>query len=197
MKTAEAEFSGINGKESSWRVRQLASFIMCLVITLSIGGCAGDSGYKVLSFFFDGVPDPAEKKAAEAGKETGDKTASSSGLKYKASVHGPYAAKLCNGCHNRSTNALLMPLRELCFKCHEFNMEKKYVHGPLAAGGCTVCHDPHSSGNRFLLVSASENFCFHCHDKRSVDENAAHKGIQPDCTSCHSAHMSDMQYLLK
>jgi predicted CXXCH cytochrome family protein len=197
MKTAKSESRGIDRNVTTGCVKKLAFLITSLIITLSIGGCAGDSSYKVLSFFFDGVPDTREIKAAGAGHETGNKIASSNRPKSLASVHGPYAAKLCNGCHSRSGNALLIPVHDLCYNCHEFKMDKKYIHGPLASGGCTVCHDPHSSGNRFLLVSASENVCLHCHDKKSVEANAAHKDIQPDCTSCHDAHMSDMKFLLK
>lgn len=94
-------------------------------------------------------------------------------------------------------NALVAPREQLCFRCHEIRMNKKYIHGPLASGGCTACHDPHSSQYRYLLVSESDSFCFYCHDRQTVARVGAHRGVQEQCTTCHDAHMSDKKYLLK
>ena len=153
-----------------------------------------ETKYTVLSFFFDGVPNPALKKAEEGEKTNGG--ANGGDTKPRGSVHGPYAAKFCDGCHERQTNALVLPLQELCYKCHQLNIQKRYIHGPLAAGGCSVCHDPHSSSNKFLLVSRAENFCFYCHDEKAVAKNPAHADAPKECTACHNAHASDKKYLL-
>jgi predicted CXXCH cytochrome family protein len=88
-----------------------------------------------------------------------------------------------------------VPREQLCLQCHVFpHSATDYVHGPLAAGGCTVCHEPHSSPNRYLLVSDSEAFCFHCHDRERMRD---HAGGEPRCTSCHDAHMSAKKFLLR
>jgi len=167
------------------------SLIQTAIVVFSLAGCAGESSYKVLSFFFDGVPNPHETKT-EAGQKT---DVSSSTV--TATVHGPYAAKLCNACHDRSTNALLAPIQELCYKCHVFKTNRKYIHGPLASGGCIVCHDPHSSGHKYLLVSESATFCLFCHNRQDIAKNKAHQDMDIQCTTCHEAHMSDKKYLLK
>ena len=156
-----------------------------------MSGCMTKSNYKVLSFLFDGVPDP--EKAVAAGKKEGGKTAGNP----NASVHGPYAAKLCEGCHDRSTNRLVRPLQELCVTCHDIQLNKKFIHGPLTTGGCRVCHFPHSSPNRFLLVSDSKDFCFYCHTRSDFERNPAHEGADSRCILCHEPHMSDTRYLLR
>ncbi len=160
-------------------------------------GCGVQTRYKVLSFFFDGVPNPEEKSrqlaadAAKAGQSAKETT------QQKGSEHGPYASKQCNECHQRATNTLVLPIEELCFKCHALDMKKKYAHGPAASGGCRVCHVPHSSSYRFLLVSEPEKFCFYCHDEKMITRLEVHQGIDTGCTTCHDPHSSDNQHLLK
>jgi len=167
------------------------------VAALLIGGCSATSRYKVLTFFFDGVPPPKATEAAE-GKQDEIRATAAQPRRVGYGEHGPYAARLCNGCHeSAATNALVAPREQLCFRCHEIKLDKRHIHGPLASGGCTVCHDPHSSRSRYLLVSESDSFCLHCHDPRAVAKVAAHGGIQEQCTACHDAHMSDKRYLLR
>lgn len=159
-------------------------------------GCNATTRYQVLSFLFDGVPPPQAAPAVDQQQTAAAGTAPARQVGYRA--HGPYAAKLCNACHNSgATNALLLPREELCFQCHELKLNKKYIHGPLASGGCLACHDPHSSQYRYFLVSESDDFCFRCHDAEMVARNTAHAGMQQQCTTCHDAHMSDKRYLLR
>ena len=160
-------------------------------------GCDAAARYKVLSTFFDGVPPPEPPRAAEE-KPAADAASATQSRQIGFRGHGPYAAKLCNACHEPGAmNALVVPREQLCFRCHDIRMDKKYVHGPLASGGCTACHDPHSSQYRYLLVSESDNFCLYCHDRQTVARIGAHQGTEQQCTACHDAHMSDKKYLLK
>ena len=148
----------------------------------------------MLSFFFDGVPDPdkvAALAAQTAQEEEGKKA------KPKFTGHGPYEAKMCDSCHEKGTNTLVVPVEELCFRCHKLDIRKKYLHGPVAVGGCRICHEPHGSGRPYLLVSEPSKFCFYCHDEQMVSRNEAHKGADTSCTTCHDAHSSDAQFLLK
>jgi len=157
-------------------------------------GCAPRSSYKVLSLFFDGVPDP-DKKVQLQGSGNDNANARVSRSTYRE--HGPYAAKLCVGCHQRGTNALILPIEKLCFNCHVIPTDKKHIHGPVASGGCKICHDPHGSSFPFLLASEPVKFCFYCHNEKDVARNEAHAGITGGCTQCHDAHKSDNKYLLK
>ena len=161
-------------------------------------GCNTTKSHKLLSFFFDGVPDP-DKAAAEQGvmgaKKDGE-TVPGAASRYKE--HGPYAAKECTGCHMRATNALILPIEELCISCHSIDVRKKYIHGPLASGDCKVCHQAHGSIYPFLLVSEPKEFCLYCHDRKAIaGKGGEHKNMEKQCTFCHDAHSSDKEYLLK
>ena len=153
--------------------------------------------YRVLSFFFDGVPLP--QLAEEAPEQPAPGAAASAQLrKVKFMEHGPYGAKLCGACHESpASNAFVAPRDQLCFRCHEFPVNKKYVHGPLASGGCTACHDPHRSKYRYLLVAEGDGSCLSCHDRATVERVGAHGGLPEGCTACHDPHMSDNKYLLR
>lgn len=177
--------------------RLILAVISVFLAALLITGCAPSTRYKVLSFFFDGVPDPdmvEEKGDVLAWKKKGrDK-------KVERKIygqHGPFAAKMCEGCHVRGSNALVVPIEQLCLNCHTIQIEKKWIHGPLVAGGCRICHEPHGSGQPYLLVSESERFCLYCHNERDVLKNPVHSGINEACTTCHDAHASDNEYLLR
>jgi len=177
------------------RLATLVGGAAALVATAAlVVGCSTAKHHRVLSFFFDGVPEPA----AAAVSDTPAVQASVGRQLVRAAEHGPYAAKLCDSCHDsRVTNALVAPVEQLCVRCHELGEARAYVHGPLASGGCTVCHDPHRSANRFLLVSASDSFCMQCHDRADLSSADGHGGEAADCTDCHDAHMSDRQFLLR
>lgn len=159
-----------------------------------VWGCDATTRHRVLTFFFDGVPPlaaPAAEGAPEAAAGTAPRPA---GIQ----EHGPFAAKLCTACHDPgATNALVVPADQLCFRCHDLPMNRKYIHGPLASGGCRACHDPHRSPYRYLLISDSDGFCLNCHDAATVAANEAHRDVTENCTTCHDAHMSDNRYLLK
>jgi predicted CXXCH cytochrome family protein len=179
--------------------------ILCVAALLAtvFSGCEAHSRYRMLCFLFDGVPVPqGEVPCDENGKplppgKRNNKGATSQ-VARKYAQHGPYAARLCEGCHQRQTNKLLLPVNDLCTYCHVLSTKKKRIHGPVAAGGCAICHDAHGSGNEYLLVSKSEDFCLHCHRREDVLNNVVHQA--PDasnCSTCHNAHASDNDYLLR
>ena len=169
---------------------------ICLATALAVG-CNARSRHKALTLFFDGVPEP---KAAPdtAGAPDADPTQPPAPGPVVYREHAPYAAKACDACHDAAaTNALIVPKDELCARCHEVKLDKKYVHGPLASGGCLVCHDPHRSRYPALLVAESGTFCFRCHDRAALSPIEEHAHPEADCTACHDAHGSDQKYLLR
>jgi len=158
-------------------------------------GCSATTRHSVLTYFFDGVPPPREEAPAAESYGAAGPAPSAQTVRRD---HGPYAAKLCSACHNTgATNVLVAPGEELCFRCHDLRLDRKYIHGPLASGGCLQCHDPHGSRHRYLLVSDSDSFCFRCHDREALEGSGTHAGVQEPCTACHDAHMSDNEHLLK
>jgi predicted CXXCH cytochrome family protein len=170
------------------------------MIVAVLFGCEARARYRVLSIFFDGVPNPDKTMVSADNKQNaGGRPEADAGAREakQYTEHGPYAAKLCEGCHQRGTNKLLLPIESLCLYCHSVAMDKKRVHGPIASGGCKVCHDPHSSSNRFLLVSDSKEFCLYCHDKNEIATREVHRDMTTECTTCHDAHGSDNEFLLK
>ena len=159
-----------------------------------LAACTGPSGARTLAFFFDGVPPPRTAAAPPSGRP-GEPEAVPV---VRASEHGPYAAKLCDGCHEPGrANELVVPADQLCGRCHALDLHKKYVHGPLNAGGCVLCHDPHRSSHAYLLVADSSTFCVGCHERRALRPVDGHADGGPSCSDCHEAHMSDRQYLLR
>jgi len=180
-------------------VARCASFLAIILFAAFLYGCESTESYKVLSFFFDGVPNPEEIKAAQMKKQAAEelKRSGLSGPKtsYK---HGPYAARMCDSCHKtEQSNLMSSSLKDICSKCHQFGTNKKYVHGPFAVGDCLMCHDPHDSKYEFLLIAAPEKLCFNCHDEKAITESDLHSGTDMKCISCHDPHMSDEEYMLK
>jgi|SRR5208283_136747 len=156
---------------------------------------APERRYAVLNFFFDGVPKPGGGKDAAAGAK-GKGKEESAVMHMSAGEHGPYAAKMCNECHERASNALVLPVEELCMYCHVLKTKKK-IHGPLVSGGCRVCHQPHGSAYQFLLTAESKEFCLYCHNKKDILKREVHRTTDEECISCHDAHSSDNEFLLK
>jgi predicted CXXCH cytochrome family protein len=175
-------------------IRNTALWALSLVFVLMFSGCESRSSYKTLSFFFDGVPDP--DKVANKGLGAGKEGLSAG---WKGSIHGPFASKNCEACHNRTEgNALVLPIDKLCYKCHVLNFENmKWVHGPLVAGGCRVCHSPHKSGYPFLLDAPVEKLCYKCHERKAVLKNKAHEDLTVGCIECHNPHASQQQFMLR
>src|SRR5574341_1283790 len=204
--------SEVGGQSSKYKVQStgLSSYtsnmmkrsaILCMaaVLLASVTGCEVKTRYRVLCLLFDGVPTPpgmvpCDSDGRPLGSSVVAKSEDASTQGY--TQHGPYAARLCEGCHQRQTNKLLMAVEDLCFNCHDLSIRKRIVHGPVASGSCVVCHDPHGSGNKYLLVAKSQEFCLHCHKKEDLQKTDAHQDLNTGCTTCHNAHASDNDYLL-
>ena len=167
--------------------------ICFFIILIMLSGCEPRTSYKVLSFFFDGVPDPDKVTVGTEKAEVKEPKAA------PGSTHGPFGAKKCEACHRREQgNKLVLPKEQLCVSCHKLNFgQMEWVHGPVASGGCRICHNPHQSAYPFLLDAPQRQVCFRCHEERAVMKNEVHQEIASGCLDCHDAHASRQKFLLK
>ncbi len=186
----------------------LAGAALCLPPVL-LACCAESTKYRVLSFFFDGVPKPGEQPAEKGYARIGSGRESRAfnhpttrstpgGIVY---AHPPYAQSKCEGCHDRSTGRLVRkPQDGLCRICHTKAFDDaKFLHGPVAANACLFCHHYHSSERPGMLLDAPRALCVHCH--RVEDIAASHSEDadieQRSCIDCHDPHKGDNRFFLK
>ena len=171
-------------------------YFLMVVLLVSLAGCSTTHHYKLLSFFFDGVPNP--EKSATGQSEiflSGKDSALAQDLIVKQvpqnHLHLPYQSRECTSCHDKDKmGKLVKPLPELCYACHDdFSKKYKVLHGPVESGECTSCHSPHMSVNEKLLIRTNQALCFDCHDSKEVLANDTHKDIKDtNCTKCHQPH---------
>ena len=108
-------------------------FFFMVVVLIYLSGCSSAYRYKTLSFFFDGVPNPAtelnnQSKDTIINVKTSDVFAQNptSKLPPKMNFHAPYQDKACESCHDQSKMGKLnKDMPELCYQCHE-NLNNKY-----------------------------------------------------------------------
>jgi len=161
--------------------------------------------HKVLSVFFDGVPETndsvrvAVKKSPPKSDSLVKVEATGDLAGIQNSVHPPFQNKKCGLCHDQNAKGKLqMPQPGLCFLCHDdFGQKFKYIHGPVASGYCNSCHNPHKSEFKKLLLREGQDLCLYCHDSKQIFRLAAHEKIgNNDCISCHDPHGGNKQNLL-
>lgn len=174
-----------------------------MVLTgIVLSSCSPKMKYDTLSIFFDGVPNPDEKKVTKADSVHADssKIVVAENSTKTNFIHPPYEDHNCSGCHNdRESNKVILKQPELCYQCHEdFSGKYKIVHGPAASGYCTECHNPHTSVNPSLLTDNSQRLCLKCHVKSDIEKNEIHNGIGSTvCWDCHSPHGGSDRTLMK
>jgi predicted CXXCH cytochrome family protein len=178
--------------------------VVCFLVYLS--ACSTTKNYKILSFFFDGVPHPvnetpvlkADTVSSLASVDLTQETVQN--VTPKIQPHPPYHDRQCGSCHDQSTmGKLLKPLPELCYQCHNnFGTKYKVLHGPIGGGQCNMCHSPHMSANPNLLTRTEQQLCLYCHDSRQVMNNTHHAEIKDiDCIVCHNPHGGNDRNLLR
>jgi len=182
-------------------VKNDISFILIILAFSFLVSCS----HKVLSVFFDGVPEENDsiKIAAKKPSPKTDSlvkveiTENLAGL--QNSVHPPFQNKKCALCHDPyAKGKLQIPQPGLCYLCHDnFNLKFKSLHGPVAGGYCTSCHNPHKSEFKKLLIREDQELCLYCHDSRLVYKLPDHENIgNAGCITCHDPHGSNRKNLL-
>ena len=182
------------------RHRPATAAAAVLLAMILLSACSAVTRHRVLSFFFDGVPEPGSKTVAEGeapsrseqGREDG--AVLQSGSRPLVQTHAPYRDRKCRACHEGfSAQVLRTPEQGLCAACHgDPTRQYRYVHGPVAAAACLMCHHPHLSKEPALLRVPAETVCFRCHEGSGLGAGGHHprdeRGIVGGCLECHDPH---------
>ena len=148
----------------------------------------------MLSFFFDGVPNPADAVAADDSEELSDTPVVGKARPVStASMHPRKGGWACRRCHSSFSNQLKGSVEELCKQCHTRDkFPEGKLHGPLNVGKCTACHDPHRSSQGHLVRLPVPELCMQCHEKKltfqRIEQHIEDKGSA--CVRCHNPHAS-------
>ncbi len=185
----------------------LRTLSIILSSTLVLLSCNEEERYRVLSFFFDGVPLPESMRpvAEQIDSTRIDSTTKNRvrkpikpRLQVEATrmyLHKPFREKKCTFCHLGDMGQRLQMERvdELCKSCHEqFKENYTYVHGPVAIGQCLICHNPHSTRYPHLTIRQGEQLCRYCHKNVNRASAPEHYFIgQKVCYECHNPHFSN------
>jgi predicted CXXCH cytochrome family protein len=182
----------------------IAVLLIAILFIWPLTGCDKYTRYKVLNFFFDGVPHPdGEPKkgepvavSAKAEKPTRAEQPQQAVLHKHPPAEGKDDCSFCHGPVNR----MVLPSKDICLKCHEHVKDKRpFIHGP-AAVDCVVCHNVHESQVKTLLKKVGNMACFECHDKEGIQKTEPHKEMKEDelvCLSCHDPHGGKDKFFLK
>lgn len=180
---------------------------LLLAAAVVVPACSTSTRYRMLTFFFDGVP-PPEGEAVPAGQEDGAIGSALSPSEESPRVterrplytHPPFQKNRCDRCHNVKEGKLFKTVEEgLCQMCHtDLPSKMKYVHGPIAVNACLFCHSPHSTPFPKVLHEEARSLCLQCHDEDDVMEGEHHAGIaERGCVECHNPHGGNNRYFLK
>ena len=180
------------------------ALLYSLIFVLFVSSCTIESRHKTLTFFFDGVdkPDPSKPvTTADSMTLLASLNKIGVGTTSKAPqlvIHKPYYDRKCDLCHTPDKQ-LIMPMPNLCFKCHmDFKNSVKYIHGPVAAGACTKCHHQHSAPFAKLLIKEGQGLCNECHQPSQLFANKYHRDIEDAaCTVCHNPHGGNGKNMLR
>jgi len=176
-------------------VRGIACAAGVLVAGASIwSGCSVEKNYELLSFFFDGVPNPNAPQSTLAG---GSGAAMRDSPTY--TVHPPFAEARCDACHKSMFDRTGIGA-EVCQECHAGTQDEfAMMHGPVSVGACLWCHVPHQSAYAHLLKRPERETCTQCHRSELLNHEvvAEHADETRGCLECHVGHGSDARYLLR
>jgi len=182
------------------RGRAAIALLLLVMPALVLLGCSTQKNYKVLSFFFDGVPDPNAPQPVLVSQTSGNGPGASGPVEARKYQHQPYAEKKCAACHTADQKHLTsLSAPELCLKCHT-NVVNRYavMHGPVSVGQCLWCHEAHASNQEHLLKSTGAELCLQCHDRHLLpDDTPGHRAEEAICLDCHTGHGSDQPSLLR
>ncbi|UCC30147.1 MAG: hypothetical protein JSU86_18355 [Phycisphaerales bacterium] len=169
--------------------------------------CAETTRYRVLTFFFEGVPKPGEAPVTDVGPEVATKQEGALSARERRRArrptfhsHSPYLQKRCSDCHRRDSGALIRPADQgLCQICHtDIPGDMQYVHGPVVVNACMFCHHQHQSLHPGLLRAESRSLCLRCHEPDAPPTGQHIETVgERACIDCHDAHGGNDRFFLK
>jgi predicted CXXCH cytochrome family protein len=178
----------------------ISVILLSFFLVITLGGCETNKNYKILSFFFDGVPPPEAPKPKETKvPSTTEVARKPETTPSEIFTHKPFGENKCAYCHDLTRGNIVDTTSALCFRCHSSEKFKgNVVHYPVAEGLCLHCHDPHQSGFKFQLRNSLSILCFDCHDKAIIEGKVKHPAVEMvGCTFCHLPHSSSESRLLQ
>ncbi len=186
------------------RARSAVAALACLIAALvPPAACSQGTRYRVLSFFFDGVPETGVRLARQDPSTSttgaGDVSESQVPPVRRMIAHQPYKEGKCDACHDRASGGLYKTEQQgLCLDCHAAIVKGSlFRHGPVAAGACTACHHHHASPEPKLLLESAATICFRCHMRNDLTETAGHDSTDtPSCLACHDPHGGTDRFFL-
>ena len=159
--------------------------MLILAVCLFTAGCDKYTNYKVLTFFFTGVPHPEKQPelsmtVEKSSKKTGEKSIKTVAV---SSIHGPYDAGQCYLCHELSTTAALKTRDQTKKPAPEAKRFDRALPG--------------------RLLSPVNELCIECHTSKST-QSAFSKDLwihgpvsSGMCIICHSPHATQHPYMLR
>ncbi len=173
---------------------------------LLAAACSAPTRYRVLKFFFDGVPDPnrparvAAQTSTQPAEVAATQPAGVEQPRLLAHAHPLYRDNRCDQCHDMFGGGLVRPVAEgLCNMCHPRPAPgTEFVHKPVADNDCLACHHYHASAYPRILLADPAELCFRCHqrDQLSPESHRATFGRQR-CIDCHDPHGGADRFRLK
>lgn len=191
---------------------QASASALAGILVLLASGCAAGRP-RIVDILFDDPPgrESGREEAPSARSQTArslPRRAPPPAPRWSGSMHGPFAARLCQACHvdegtdpavDASRARLRVAPQELCLGCHgggllirDVRGQDVLLHGPVAAGLCLSCHLPHNSREPHLLRAPATDVCLGCHEPARL--LPTHPETRESvCTSCHEPHAPRFQ----
>jgi predicted CXXCH cytochrome family protein len=177
------------------RQRKRLVLLALIVLPTALGpACSIEEHYELLSFFFDGVPNPNAPIVSPGAP---------GGVRVPGAVyytHQPYAEEACAECHGTTRRLMLTRVEPtVCLNCHPgVPVQYPHMHGPVVANACLWCHAPHESTIQPLLQAPAPELCLQCHglEMMTVPQPPEHDDLQRDCLECHRAHGGEDLFFL-
>jgi predicted CXXCH cytochrome family protein len=174
------------------RVRAaVAAAVLALGVLMWLGCGTAQERYRVLSVFFDGVPNP-NATTQESGLVALSNPGAGSARPVLLSIHKPYVDKQCQACHETAQGVVSASVlnNDSCVQCHEQVLTQyPKMHEAVTNKACLWCHEPHGSRFTKLLRTDAAALCTQCHDRGLLSTNTPeHQSAEGSCLACHTGH---------